>query len=228
MQDVADIFTELGGVFVSDAAVIAEKLTRIKAFIFDWDGVFNSGTKSPQAGSPFSEPDSAGLNLMRLGYWLGRDQSLPVMGIVSGENNEGAHHFALREHYNVVCTGFKNKVQAGEHICKAYGLQWNEIAFCFDDILDLSLAQRVGLRFLVRRKESPLFERHVILEGYCDYRSSASGGGFALREICELILGLTGQFKPALETRIAYGPLYETYLRAVKNVETDAIRFQPI
>lgn len=53
------------GQFVTSEADIAKRLSKAKAFIFDWDGVFNNGFKQGQAGSGFSEVDSMGTNLLR-------------------------------------------------------------------------------------------------------------------------------------------------------------------
>jgi len=33
------------GVFITDVAIIQQKLQQVKAFIFDWDGVLNDGRK---------------------------------------------------------------------------------------------------------------------------------------------------------------------------------------
>ncbi len=58
------------GVFITDASVIQQKLKKIKAFIFDWDGVFNDGRKDIDGNSSFSEVDSMGVNMMRFSYYL--------------------------------------------------------------------------------------------------------------------------------------------------------------
>ena len=57
------------GVFITDVAIIQQKLQQVKAFIFDWDGVFNDGRKDIQGNSGFSEIDSMGINMMRFSYY---------------------------------------------------------------------------------------------------------------------------------------------------------------
>jgi len=47
-SDISAIFTQLGGEFITPVSELAEKLSSVKAFIFDWDGVFNDGTKNEQ------------------------------------------------------------------------------------------------------------------------------------------------------------------------------------
>ena len=77
------IFTELGGSFCRPFAEFKERLAKIKAYIFDWDGVFNNGVKTGQSGSPFNEIDAMGTNMLRLGHWL-KNNSLPVMAVITG------------------------------------------------------------------------------------------------------------------------------------------------
>ena len=38
-------FENIGGTFITPADHLKEKLSKIKAYIFDWDGVFNNGSK---------------------------------------------------------------------------------------------------------------------------------------------------------------------------------------
>src|SRR5579872_4420715 len=94
--EIKNAFTSLGGRFITPAETIKSKLQDIQAFIFDWDGVFNTGFKSEVAPSLFSEIDAAGLNLMRYGYYR-INKTLPLCGIITGEENPAAVHFSKRE-----------------------------------------------------------------------------------------------------------------------------------
>ena len=80
------------GTFVNSASDIEKRLSKAKAFIFDWDGVFNNGFKLGQAGSGFSEVDSMGTNLLRYSHHL-ISGKLPVTAIISGEKNDTAFYF---------------------------------------------------------------------------------------------------------------------------------------
>ena len=42
-DSIFDIFTDLGATLVIPKEEFIEKTKKIKAFIFDWDGVFNDG-----------------------------------------------------------------------------------------------------------------------------------------------------------------------------------------
>jgi 3-deoxy-D-manno-octulosonate 8-phosphate phosphatase (KDO 8-P phosphatase) len=212
IKEIQNLFEEQGGGFISSPSFIAEKLKNIKAYIFDWDGVFNSGTKDENKSSSYSEVDSMGLNMLRLGYWLGNNKELPVVSIITGENNTTAIRLAEREHINHIYFGFKNKATAFEHLLESYQLKPEEVAFCFDDILDFPITKRCGLKFMVDRKGSPLFRKYAIEKQYCDYITAQFGGEFAVREISELILGLLGQYELAVKERTDFSKLYTDYL----------------
>src|SRR5210317_1068803 len=83
------------------------KLENIKALVFDWDGIFNSGEKG-QIPSTFNEIDSMGVNMLRFGYYMLSGKN-PVVVIVTGERNETAIHWAQREHFHAVYLKVKHK-----------------------------------------------------------------------------------------------------------------------
>ena len=212
INEIQTLFKNQGGEFISSPSFITEKLKNIKAYIFDWDGVFNTGTKDENKSSSYSEVDSMGLNMLRLGYWLGNNKQLPIVSIITGENNATAIKLAEREHFNHIYFGFKNKASAFEHLLETYGLKPEEVAFCFDDILDFPISKSCGLKFMVDRQGSPLFRKYAIEKQYCDYITGQVGGEFAVREISELILGLLGQYEMAVNERTDFSKLYTDYL----------------
>ena len=212
MQSVKEFFTAEGGEFTTDVEQILLKIPQIKAFIFDWDGVFNDGTKNENMTSLFAEPDSMGTNLLRFSFWLDH-KSLPPVAIISGEKNSSAHKFATRERINAFYFKFANKTDALLDFCAQNNLKPDEIAFVFDDVIDLTLAQMVGLRFLVRRKGSPLMTNFVRNNDLCDYITACRGGEHAVREVCELMMGLRGNFDRVMKERMLFGDLYKNYVR---------------
>ena len=212
MNNIEDLFIEQGGVFVTSSDSINEKLPRIKAFIFDWDGVFNDSYKRDATGSPFSEADSMGLNMLRFSYYL-KFGFIPKIFVITGENNQPALILSRREKFNGVYLKVKHKLDALKHINNDCGLNSEEISFAFDDILDLGLAKSVGLRFMVQRNASPLLSAMVIKNGWTDYFTANTGGQHAVREISELIIGLNGNFESVISNRIDYSDSYQTYLQ---------------
>ncbi len=213
MTTIEQAFVAHGGEFTTDFEVIREKLKQIKVWIFDWDGVFNNGIKDEQTGSVFSEPDAAGSNYLRFGHWLINEQKMPIAMIMTGANNPSAFRFAEREHFDAVYMKVLNKTDALQHLETAFDVKPNEIAFVFDDVLDLGVAAKVGLRFLVRRKASPLFTNFVKNRHLCDYITANTGAEQGVREICELVLGMTGVFEQVLDERLSFSATYKEFLK---------------
>lgn len=211
-------FENIGGQFLSSLTEMQENIKEIDAFLFDWDGVFNNGIKSSAQGSPFSEADSMGINMLRFSYYLLHGK-MPYVGIITGENNQTAVHFAEREHINAVVLKAKNKGEAIGSFCKAYGQESNQCLFVFDDILDISATLRCKMALGVRRAASPLFHNYLIEEQICDYISGNEGGQHAVREICELIIGLQGNYQQTIEARIEFKEEYANYLRMRQDIQ---------
>ncbi len=225
LSDIVDTFSAVGGVFITPADDLKAKLDDIRAIVFDWDGVFNDGCKGKGISSGFSEADSMGTNMLRYGLCR-RSGALPYTAIISGENNDTAVAFAEREHFTAVYTGIRKKQDVIAHLCEENGLQPNQIACVFDDINDLPMAGICGLRFMVRRGASPLLTDFVERRHYCDYVTAASGNNYAVREVCELMLGLMEFYAEAVESRVASDTDYEYYFQARQSVSTSCYILQ--
>jgi 3-deoxy-D-manno-octulosonate 8-phosphate phosphatase (KDO 8-P phosphatase) len=218
-------FVKLGGTFLTPSKRINSSLTGIKAFVFDWDGVFNDGRKTSDADSTFSEIDSMGINLLRFDYWL-RYNRFPGIFIITGMKNQAATYFSKREHIDGIFLNIKNKREALESICNNYKITAKEIAFIFDDVLDIEVAKLTGLSFFVGRKSNPLLMDYITQNKICNYISAFSGENHAVREICELIIGLSGDYNRALELRIQFKGEYEEYLNQRSAIITDVVQIQ--
>ncbi|MBS1486838.1 MAG: phosphatase [Bacteroidetes bacterium] len=210
MNNPDTIFMELGGTFCRPFADLKNRLPSIKAYIFDWDGVFNDGVKSSQGGSLFSEVDAMGTNMLRFGHWLSHGQ-LPRVAIITGEENPAAQHLAQREKFDAIYSKCSNKLIAFDHFLKTYALHEEEVAFVFDDVLDLAVADRCGLRCMVKHHASPMLQQYVMLENQAEYISSGHAHG--VREICELILSANKKYDEAVSLRSAFAPAYQNYLQ---------------
>lgn len=203
-------FRQIGAQFVPDFENFAQRLGRIRAFVFDWDGVFNAGYKGEGTPSPFSEPDSMGTNLWRFAYWL-QNGMLPVFAVITGAPNPTAIELATREHWDAVYFKIRDKATAVKHLCQAHQLSPEQVACSFDDINDLGMAEICGLRSLVRRQSSPLYMAFALTHQRCDYITASEGGQHAVRELCELWMGTIGQYEAALQSRIAFDQHYQQY-----------------
>ena len=217
--DIQQQFEEIGGKFYLPADQLAEALQAVRVFLFDWDGVFNDGMKASGYGSPFGEADSMGLNLLRLSFWL-KHGVMPGVGIITGATNEAAEYFTKRESLEYCVRGFTDKGQAFDELCERAGIVPEEVAFVFDDVLDLPVANRAAVRLRVRRDNGPLFTQYTEERNLCDYLTSAPGGQHAVRECCELMMGLCFDFAYAVDVRRTYGAQYQDYLALRKGTQT--------
>jgi len=210
-MEIAQIPALFHGEFLLPAAAIAERLHHIKAFIFDWDGVFNGGEKDANGSSLFNEVDSMGTNLLRFNHYQ-RNKEQAIVAIISGENNQAAIRLAQREHFQAVYGGIKHKAIALEHLCNTYGLVDHEVAFFFDDVLDFSIASRCGLRVMVNRSCNPLLIQWAKEKKYVDYLTAADGRNYAVRESVDLLCGLSGIYEHTIGERAQFSENYQAYL----------------
>lgn len=217
-ERVREAFAAIGGRFVGAPERLPQSLDRIRAVVFDWDGVFNSGAKGALA-SGFSEPDSMGTNMLRYGLWR-QYGSIPCTAIITGADNPVALEFAAREHFSAVYSGIGDKGMVLAHLCREHGIDRVEVAVIFDDINDLAMARDCGARFMVSRRASPMLTEFVTGRAACDYVTGARGDAHAVREVCELMLAFRGQFDDVVESRVALDDDYRNYFRARQAVPT--------
>lgn len=213
------MFTGIGGTFLTSPGEMTAKLKHVKAFVFDWDGVFNSGEKNESGSSNFSEVDSMGTNMLRFSFWLQYHQ-IPLSAIISGERNSASFILATREHFTSAYYRVSHKIEALDHFCKLHHLKHDEVAFVFDDVLDISMAEVCGLRILVSRKANPLFTEYIRKNNHADYITSAESGRFAVRETCELLMGLIGTYDEAISKRSVNSEMYRKYMDARNTAKT--------
>ncbi len=214
-----DVFESSGAEFLISTKEIAQNLKKIKAFIFDWDGVFNNAEKNESRSSNFNEADSMGTNLLRFSYYL-KNKELPFTAIISGEKNQQSFYFAAREHYHSCYFKFSNKIDAFEHYCKLNNLQANEVAYFFDDVLDLSIAKVCGLRILINRNAGILFKNYIRKNKLADYITFNNGSSYAIREACELLMACNDNFDEVLDKRTDFSGEYKNYIESRNKMNT--------
>jgi 3-deoxy-D-manno-octulosonate 8-phosphate phosphatase (KDO 8-P phosphatase) len=211
---------KLPGKFISSEKNISSRLKKIKALVFDWDGVFNNGEKSADGSSNFNEVDSMGSNLLRYSFYLSNNK-LPVTAIISGEKNQTAFFFSKREcfHYSFFKMA-NNKLDALKYICEAENIKPEEMLYVFDDVLDLPIAEVCGVRMLVNQKANPLFVQYCVKHKLTDYISGNSGGNFAVREITEMLMYLNGNYDKVITDRKNSAEKYKAYLHQRQSIKT--------
>jgi 3-deoxy-D-manno-octulosonate 8-phosphate phosphatase (KDO 8-P phosphatase) len=203
--------------YITNKELFLSKLNDIKAFVFDWDGVFTSGEKDFELQSRFNEIDSMGTNLLRFSYYL-KNKHLPLAAIISGEKNKAAFTFTNRECFH--CNYFKiaNKIDAAKHICLTHNLALKNIAFVFDDVLDLSIAKECGLRIFITRKSTRYFSEYVIKNNLADLIIDGDSVSNPVRLICEEIINNYGLFDEVIHQRVQFSDNYKGYLEFRKTI----------
>lgn len=199
------------GEFVSSPTTLKQKLKQIKAFVFDWDGVFNDGRKNFEGHSGFSETDSMGVNMMRFSHFL-MNKQLPITAIITGENNQLAFSFAKRESLHYVYYKCGDKEKALMHLCEQHKISPADVLFVFDDVLDFSVAKLAGVRFMIGRTANPLLSEFASERRLVDYITLHSGNENGVREVSEIIMSMANNFEVAIELRMKYADAYKDYL----------------
>ncbi len=208
--------------FLHDPVELQRRAKKIKAVLFDWDGVFNDGWKDLDGGSPFSEVGSMGVNMLRFGLWLKNGMN-PPSAVITGQVNPHAEKFVKRERFHSIFMGYINKPDAFADFLKDNNLKPDEVAFFFDDAIDLPVAARCGLRVLLGRKGGERFTEHVVSRGDADIVTACSGGENGLREATEAVLECMGLLGEVMNRRAEYGEVYQRYLQE-RNTMVPTIR----
>lgn len=207
-----DPFVELGTEVLLSDAEMTQRVRRIRAVLFDWDGVFNDGWKDLDGGSPFSEVGSMGVNMLRFGLWLQHNEELPIAAVITGQHNAHAERFVQRERLHGLYMGFIDKRVAFDDLLQRHSLRPEEVAFFFDDAIDLPVADRCGLRILMRGQASAFFVKHAVQRGCVDVVTALSGGQNGLREATDALLTLMGRYGEVIDQRADFSPTYQRYL----------------
>jgi 3-deoxy-D-manno-octulosonate 8-phosphate phosphatase (KDO 8-P phosphatase) len=165
---------------------------RIKLVIFDVDGVLTDAgvyigaTERGEAVElkRFDIQDGVGLKMLG---WAGLD-----VVIVSGRVSQAT---AIRaDELGVDCyqepDAYKMKVV--ERIRQERGLAWDEIAMIGDDIPDLAVLRRVGLKAAVGNATEPVVAS-------ADWQATRRGGHGAAREFCDALLRARGVLDEVVE-----------------------------
>lgn len=225
LTQIEDTFVEVGGKFHTSAYDLENKMEKTKAFLFDWDGVFNDGLKGLDNTSGFSEIDSMGVNMLRFGYFL-HFGKLPAIGIITGEENGAARKLAARERFDSVYFKCSEKKKGLDHFCEQHGIKPKNVCYVFDDILDIPIAKEAGIRLAVGRSCNPVFSKYLVSEDLVDYRSGSAGKEHAVREFSELLLCLMGKEQDVIRERAAFDMVYKTYLEERNLTETNYLKYE--
>jgi 3-deoxy-D-manno-octulosonate 8-phosphate phosphatase (KDO 8-P phosphatase) len=165
-----------------------DRLEKIKLLLLDVDGVMTDGTiiydDNNTEIKQFYARDGLGIRLvMRAGI---------KVGVVTGRRSEALIHRCRNLGIELIFDGIEDKAALLGEITTRTALSVDEIAFVGDDLVDLSLMQKVGLSIAVA-------DAHEIVKARADIVTKAQGGAGAVREICESLLKSQHQWEDILK-----------------------------
>jgi 3-deoxy-D-manno-octulosonate 8-phosphate phosphatase (KDO 8-P phosphatase) len=168
--------------------MIAKKLKNIKLLLLDVDGVLTDGriiyNDQGMETKEFNARDGLGIKLlMKAGI---------AVAIVTGRASEALRHRCSNLGIADVYDGVTNKRALLKDIEKRFNLAADQMAFVGDDLPDLGVMAQVGVAIAVA-------DAHPRVRSTADWVTSATGGGGAVREVCEAILQAQGVWESMVE-----------------------------
>jgi 3-deoxy-D-manno-octulosonate 8-phosphate phosphatase (KDO 8-P phosphatase) len=172
---------------------IQARAARIKLIAFDIDGVMTDGglhyTDDGHELKTFNVQDGLGIVLLkRVGIQVAIITGRTSNVVACRASDLGVEH---------VFHGVADKRSVSADLLQKLGLQWDELAFMGDDLIDLPAMTRCGLA-IAPANARPIVKQHAHLV------TEAGGGKGAVREAIEFILTAQGKldaaFAPYLET----------------------------
>lgn len=163
------------------AEEILEKAKKVKALLTDVDGVLTDGRIIY---------DSDGRELKFFHVRDGHGIKLLVsngveVGIITGRNSSIVNKRAKELGISYVIQNAHDKGKIIDDFLKERGFRAEEICYVGDDIVDLPVFMKVGLRITV--PDAPME-----VQKYADYVTLNYPGRGAVREVCEIILRAKG------------------------------------
>jgi len=169
----------------------------VELVIFDVDGVLTDAgiyvgrTESGEGVElkRFDIQDGVGIKMLQ---WAGLQ-----VAIVSGRVSE-ATAVRARELGVIEChqEPDAHKLKVVQALLDRLGVPWEAVAMLADDIPDLAVLKRVGLKAAVANATAPV-------AGIADWRGTRPGGRGAVREFCDALLAARGELQEVIERYVA-------------------------
>ncbi len=155
----------------------------IKLLILDVDGVLTDGSiyidADGRESKRFNVLDGQGIRMLQ-------DTGVQV-AIISGRTSTAVTARAAELNIQHLYQGVNNKVAAFEMLLQKLALTGDECAFMGDDLIDIAVMRRCALAVAVPDAQ------HLVCEA-AQYITKKSGGKGAVREVCEFIMQVQGNY----------------------------------
>jgi len=159
------------------------RLSNIKAFVFDVDGVFTDG-------SVYLLPGGNMCRVMNVldGYAVVKAlKNKYLIGVITGGNDEMVkhriHYLGIQDYY----PKSHNKMEDFENFKQKYNLKNEEILTMGDDLPDLQILKITGISTCPENAVPEIKE-------ISDYISPVSGGKGAVRDVIEQVMKVQGKW----------------------------------
>ena len=164
------------------------KASKIKAAVFDVDGVMTDGSLTFDENGieykTFKAKDGQGIVMLnRAGF---------ITAIITARQNGTVRHRFENLGMTKLYEGQKNKMLALEAFMEEFALEPEEIAYMGDDLPDICVLKKIGLSC------APADAVQEVIET-AEFISSKNGGRGAIREMCDFILKSTGKYDLIME-----------------------------
>jgi 3-deoxy-D-manno-octulosonate 8-phosphate phosphatase (KDO 8-P phosphatase) len=160
--------------------------------IFDVDGILTDGSlhygPEGEMMKTFNVLDGHGIKLLQA--------SGVATAIISARESTVVARRAADLGIMHVRQGIHNKRDAFERLMAECGVTSDACGFVGDDVIDLPILLRVGFAATVPNAHTEVQER-------VHYRTQATGGRGAVREICDFILRAQGTYEAAIAPYLA-------------------------
>lgn len=166
---------------------ILTRASKIRLMIFDVDGVLTDGSlyigDDGIEYKAFNVKDGLGMKLLQ-------KSGVEVAIITAKQSNlvkirmEG---LGIKHLYQ----GQHKKLPAFESLRKQLGLDYDQVAYVGDDVIDLPVMRKVGLSIAVA-------DAHALVKEHAHWQTRANGGKAAAREACEMIMQAQGNLERLL------------------------------
>lgn len=176
-------------------AIDAELLKRaaaIRLLILDVDGVLTDGRlyfdNNGVETKAFNTRDGLGMKALQ--------QNGIEVAVITGRKSEIVSQRMNQLKIEHVYQGREDKLNAFNHLLEITGFQAHEVCFAGDDWIDLPILVRAGLAVTVADADEHV-KQHV------HWITQRKGGEGAVREICNLLLGVQGKDRAILDKFLA-------------------------